>query len=114
MHGIWGLGTHEVDADGRDVALCVCVVSKAQQEARLADTGVADEDKLEDVVVLLRAARELRQSGEEKTKISVLDFSRVRPRERVAAAGGKRSWHEKETRQRRRRRWRMHTWAMVD
>ena len=75
------MGTHEVDADGRDVALCVCVVSKAQQEARLADTGVTDEDKLEDVVVLLRTAREERQSAK-KTKISVLDFSRVRPRER--------------------------------
>jgi len=42
-----GRGTHEVNADGADVALCVCVVREPKQEARLAYTGVANEQKLE-------------------------------------------------------------------
>jgi hypothetical protein len=45
------LMTHEVDADGRDVALCVCVVGEPEQQARLSDTRVADEKQLEQVVV---------------------------------------------------------------
>jgi hypothetical protein len=43
--------THEVDTDGRDVALCVCVVGKTKQQARLSDTRVSDEQKLEEVIV---------------------------------------------------------------
>jgi hypothetical protein len=43
--------TYEVDADGRDVGLCVGVVGETQQQARLADTGVSDEQQLEEVVV---------------------------------------------------------------
>lgn len=42
----------EVDADGRDVRLCVGVVGKAEEEARLADARVADEEELEEEVVL--------------------------------------------------------------
>jgi hypothetical protein len=45
------LMTHEVDADGRDVALCVCVVGEPEQQARLSDTRVPDEEELEQVVV---------------------------------------------------------------
>ncbi len=43
--------TYKVDADGGDVRLCVGVVGEPQQQARLADTGVADEQQLEEVVV---------------------------------------------------------------
>jgi len=43
--------TYEVDADGGDVGLGVGVVGEPQQQARLADTGVADEQQLEEVVV---------------------------------------------------------------
>jgi hypothetical protein len=43
--------TYEVDADGGDVGLCVCVVGEPQEQARLADTGVSDEQQLEEVVV---------------------------------------------------------------
>lgn len=43
--------TYEVDADGGDVGLCVGVVGEPQQQARLADTGVTDEQQLEEVVV---------------------------------------------------------------
>ena len=38
--------------NGRDVALSVGVVGEAQQQARFADTGVADEEQLEQIVVL--------------------------------------------------------------
>mmetsp|Transcript_36305 Transcript_36305/g.85696 ORF Transcript_36305/g.85696 Transcript_36305/m.85696 type:complete len:230 (+) Transcript_36305:105-794(+) len=44
----------KVDANGADVALGVRVVGEAQQQAGLAHTRVADQHKLEDVVVLLR------------------------------------------------------------
>jgi hypothetical protein len=43
--------THEVDADGGDVALCVCVVGEPEQQARLSDTRIADEEELEEVIV---------------------------------------------------------------
>ena len=43
--------THKVDADGRDVALGVCVVCETEKQAGLSDTRVTDEEKLEEVVV---------------------------------------------------------------
>jgi len=43
----------EVDADRADVALGVGVVGEAQEQARLADAGVADQHELEHVIVLL-------------------------------------------------------------
>ena len=46
-----GRCTHKVDADGRDVALGVCVVCETEQQAGLSDTRVTDEEKLEEVVV---------------------------------------------------------------
>ena len=46
--------THKVDANRGDVALRVGVIGKAQQEAGLADARIADEDELENVIVLLR------------------------------------------------------------
>jgi hypothetical protein len=44
-------GAYEVDADGGDVGLCVGVVGEPQEQARLADTGVTDEQQLEEIVV---------------------------------------------------------------
>jgi hypothetical protein len=49
--------THKVDADGGDVALRVCVVGETQQQAGLADTRVADEEELEEVVVSVRGGQ---------------------------------------------------------
>jgi hypothetical protein len=47
--------THEVDTDGRNVALCVCVVCETEKQAGLSDTGVSDQEQLEEVVVSGRA-----------------------------------------------------------
>jgi hypothetical protein len=44
-------GTYEVDTDSGDVGLCVGVVGEPQEQARLADTRVTDEQQLEEVVV---------------------------------------------------------------
>ena len=46
-----GDATYEVDTDGGDVRLGVGVVGKSQQQARLSNTGVTDEEELEEVVV---------------------------------------------------------------
>jgi hypothetical protein len=43
--------TYEVDTDGGDVGLCVGIVGESQQQARLPDTRVSDEQELEEVVV---------------------------------------------------------------
>jgi hypothetical protein len=48
--------THKIDADGRDVALCVCVVGETEQQARLSDARVSDEQELEEVVVSVAQA----------------------------------------------------------
>lgn len=54
----------KVDADGRDVALGVRVVRKAQQQTALAHTAVADEEELEQVVaVRARRGREWESTG---------------------------------------------------
>jgi hypothetical protein len=50
-------GTYEVDADGGDVALCVGVVRKTQEQARLADAGIADQQKFEQVVAAQKVGR---------------------------------------------------------
>jgi hypothetical protein len=43
--------TYEVDTNGRDVGLGVCVIGESQQQARLSNTRVTDKQKLEEVVV---------------------------------------------------------------
>mgnify|MGYP006096498409 FL=1 len=37
------MGTHEVDADGGDVALGVGIVGETEEKARFADAGVTDQ-----------------------------------------------------------------------
>lgn len=44
--------TYEVDTDGRDVGLGVGVICEAQKQAGLADTRVADQEELEEVVAV--------------------------------------------------------------
>ncbi len=51
QHGGAGRRAYEVNADGGDVGLCVGVVGEAKEQARLADTGIADEQQLEEIVV---------------------------------------------------------------
>lgn len=46
-----GEGAYKVDADGRNIGLGVGIVGKSKQQARLAYTGISDEEKLEEVVV---------------------------------------------------------------
>ena len=43
--------THKIDTDGRDVALGVSVVGESEQQTRLSDTRVTDQEELEEVVV---------------------------------------------------------------
>ena len=44
-------GTYKVNTDSGNIALCVCIVGKTKEQARLSDTGVTDEEELEEVVV---------------------------------------------------------------
>ncbi|KAJ8564111.1 hypothetical protein ON010_g7232 [Phytophthora cinnamomi] len=46
------LGTHKVHANGRDVALRIRVVGETQQQTRLADARVTDQQQLEQVVTV--------------------------------------------------------------
>jgi hypothetical protein len=43
--------THKVHTDGRDITLRVGIIGKSQQKTRLPDTGVTDEEELEEVIV---------------------------------------------------------------
>jgi hypothetical protein len=43
--------TYEVHADRRDVALRVRIVRKPQEQARLSDAGVSDQEQLEKIIV---------------------------------------------------------------
>jgi len=48
--------TYEIDADGRDVGFGVGVISESQKQARLSNTGVSDEEELEEIVVSVPGA----------------------------------------------------------
>ena len=43
--------TYEIDSDGRNVGLGVCVIGESQQQAGLSDAGVSNEQELEEVIV---------------------------------------------------------------
>lgn len=43
--------TYKVNTDGGDVGLSVGIVGESQQQARLSNTGVTDEEELEKVIV---------------------------------------------------------------
>lgn len=43
--------THKIDTDGRDVGLGVGVIGESQKQARLSNTGISDEEELEEIVV---------------------------------------------------------------
>lgn len=44
--------TYKIDTDSGDVALSVSVVGKTKKKARLSDTAVADQQKLEEVIAM--------------------------------------------------------------
>lgn len=46
--------SYKVDTNGGDVRLGVRVVGKTQQQARLSNTRVSDEEELEEIVVSVR------------------------------------------------------------
>jgi len=46
-----GTAPYEVDTDSGDVGFGIGVVGEAKEQAGLADTGVTDEQQLEEVVV---------------------------------------------------------------
>jgi hypothetical protein len=48
--------TYEIDTDRGDVRLSVCVIGETEQQTRLSNTGVTDEEELEEVVVPRRAS----------------------------------------------------------
>jgi hypothetical protein len=47
----WLGTTHEIDTDGRDVGLGIGVIGESQEKTRLSNTGVSDEEELEEIVV---------------------------------------------------------------
>lgn len=48
---VWNGSTYEIDTNGGDVGLSVGVIGESQKQARLSNTGVTDEEELEEVVV---------------------------------------------------------------
>ena len=57
---VWDQVTYEVDTDGGDVGLCVGVVGESQKKARLSNTGVTDEEKLEEIIVSVNIGGQFR------------------------------------------------------
>lgn len=54
-------GAYEVDTNCGDVGLGVCVVGESQKQAGLSNTGVTDEEELEEVVVSRRELTEVEE-----------------------------------------------------
>lgn len=50
-HGDWLEATHKVDTNSRDVRLGIGVIGESQQQTRLSNTGISDEEELEEVIV---------------------------------------------------------------
>ena len=60
---------YEIDANRRDVALRVGVIGKAQQQTRLSNPGVADQQKLEEIVVFrVHVSNDAANRGGQRTK----------------------------------------------
>lgn len=55
--------THKIDTDGRDVGLGVGVIGKSQKQARLSNTGISDEEELEEIVVSEKAVHVRKMSS---------------------------------------------------
>lgn len=51
--------TYEVDTDSRNVGFGVGVIGESQEKTRLSNTGITDEEKLEEVVVSRRVGGQL-------------------------------------------------------
>lgn len=94
--------TYEVDTDGGDVALSVGIIGEPEQQARLADTRVSDEEELEEVVVSDSGARLARAMGVAARGLfsspSVADAERATLQKIVVSfqAGPRESWRSVE------------------
>lgn len=55
---------YKVDADCGDVGLGVGVIGKSQEQTRLSNTGVTDEEELEEIIVSARVVNSLFQAHE--------------------------------------------------
>lgn len=55
--------TYEVNADCRDVAFGVGIISETKQQARLSNTGVTDEEQFEEVIVSISMVRQRRSAS---------------------------------------------------
>lgn len=42
--------TYEVYSDSTDIAFCVCVISKSQQETRFSNAWIADQQQFEEII----------------------------------------------------------------
>lgn len=56
---------YKVDADCGNVGLGVGVIGKSQEQTRLSNTGVTDEEQLEEVIVSAQVVNSLFQAHEE-------------------------------------------------
>lgn len=54
-----GKKAYEIDTNGGDVAFCVSVIGKSEQQARFSNTGISDKQELEEIVVSACLVREL-------------------------------------------------------
>lgn len=46
--------TYKVDANSTDIAFCVCVISKSQQETRFANTRITNQEKFKQIITKRR------------------------------------------------------------
>jgi hypothetical protein len=46
----------EVNTDGGDIGLGVCIIGKSQEQAGLSDTRVSDKEQLEEVIISMVAS----------------------------------------------------------
>lgn len=84
---------YEVDTDGRDVGLGICVVGESQEQARLSNTGVTDEEKLEEVVVsvsesIWAGSALSSNSGRRRRRLGLTLGGGLLAKARMAAGGG--------------------------
>lgn len=64
--------TYKVNTDSRNIGFRVGVVGETKEQARLSDTGISDEEKLEEVVVSIVAWHQLTFSTQ-----YLLEFGRI-------------------------------------
>ena len=70
--------TYEIDTNGGNIRFSVRVIRKSQQETRLSDTGVTDEEELEKIIAVQEKRHDKTHNGHNQTTTNYMSLTILR------------------------------------